>query len=264
MYDHPALRADLRVYWRIIKDELTKIGVAAPDQLSSNGIGVDFWTRNDLVLSQTCGYPYRTRLFDKVAYVGTPDYGVEGCASGHYRSVVVVRRDSRFRQLQDLDGARFAFNDTLSQSGYHALFAAGRNVGIRILPALETGSHRSSITAVGNGDADFAAIDAVSWRFFQQFEPVAAQLTVIARTAPTPGLPYICATSIDEGLVAEAVGNAIERLPAETKGRLGLIGLVDLGPEAYLETGEPGGDNPGRYHPNCDDPSCDNPSPAIH
>lgn len=234
MYDHPALRADHARYWQRLRQELQRRGVGAPDELSCDGLGVDFWTRDDLVLSQTCGYPYRMQLAGKVALIGTPDYGVEGCAPGFYRSLIVVRQGGPFRQLQDLGGARFAFNDRQSQSGYHALFACGEKAGIEIAPTLETGSHRQSIAAIADGAADFAAIDAVSWRIFQKFEPCAGALTVIARTQPTPGLPYICAKKLDAARIADAVICALSALNPATRSRLGIKGFERLTPEAYL------------------------------
>ncbi|NJS37916.1 MAG: hypothetical protein HC783_01730 [Rhodobacteraceae bacterium] len=94
MYDFgPAMAANDRL-WAGLRGRLRAVGVAAPDALTrGEGAFWPAWEAPNLLLSQTCGYPFRARLVGRVTYVGTPDYGVEGCAPGQYRSVFVVRRD---------------------------------------------------------------------------------------------------------------------------------------------------------------------------
>ena len=111
MYDlAPAQPANDR-YWALIRDNLRTRGLAAPEALT-RGEAAYFpaWDAPDLVLSQTCGYPFRALLHARVTYVGTPDHGVEGCAPGYYRSVFVVRADDPRTGLDAFDGAAFAFN----------------------------------------------------------------------------------------------------------------------------------------------------------
>ena len=95
--------------WALIRDGLRSRGIAAPAALTRGEAAYwPAWTAADLVLSQTCGYPYRARLHDRVTYIGTPEYGVDGCPPGHYRSVFVARRDDPRQTLADFDGAAFA------------------------------------------------------------------------------------------------------------------------------------------------------------
>jgi len=46
----------------------------------------EFWLREDLLLSQTCGYPLVKALAGRVQLVATPVFSVDGCAGGDYRS----------------------------------------------------------------------------------------------------------------------------------------------------------------------------------
>ena len=94
MYDRPETAAANDRLWAGIRDRLRAEGLPAPEALIHGASDLwPQWTSPDLVLSQTCGYPYRSRLHGQVLLVGTPDYGVDGCAPGHYRSVFVARAD---------------------------------------------------------------------------------------------------------------------------------------------------------------------------
>ena len=94
MYDRPDLAHQTAALWELIRDALRAEGVAAPDTLTPAPADLfQHWQVPDLVLSQTCGFPYRTRLHGHVTLIGTPDYGLEGCPPGHYRSVIVARGD---------------------------------------------------------------------------------------------------------------------------------------------------------------------------
>ena len=149
MYDFgPAQAANDRL-WALIRTGLRGRGIDAPEALTRGEHAYwDAWQSPDLILSQTCGYPFRARLQGKVTYVGTPDFGVEGCAPGYYRSVFVVRADDPRRTLAEFDGARLAYNEPLSQSGWAAPQTHAKKLGIRLPPALQTKGHRLSARAV--------------------------------------------------------------------------------------------------------------------
>ena len=98
---------------------------------------------------------------------------------------------------------------------------------------IESGSHRHSVQAVGEGKADFAVIDAVSWRLAQRFEPQVHNVAVIGKTALTPGLPMITAHGRDPDLLCDAIDEAIAALDRSTAESLGLIGFRRRGEEDY-------------------------------
>ena len=235
MYAHPELDDALAEFWGLIRQELEKRGIDAPARLTDDGIGEEFWLRPDLVLGQTCGYPFRTTLKDRVGMVGAFDHGLEGCGPGQYNSVLVVRADSPLASLEDLDGARLAYNSTDSQSGFHGPRGFASLRGVNLAPTLETGAHARSARAVADGLADVAGIDAVSWRDMRRFDDFTGALRVAAATPPVPALPLVCAKSFDAGQVAESVARAVEAMPEHLKDKLGIRGFVARTPEDYSE-----------------------------
>ena len=104
---------------------------------------------------------------------------------------------------------------------------------IRLLPGVETGSHRASVFAVAEGRAELAAIDALTWRLISEFEDVSG-VKVMGATDPTPALPYITAKGRDAGAIFGAVSAAIARLDARDRDRLHLRGIVAIPAAAYL------------------------------
>jgi ABC-type phosphate/phosphonate transport system substrate-binding protein len=241
MYDFgPAMAANDQL-WAGVRAGLRSRKVAAPDTLTrGNAAYWPAWEAPDLVLSQTCGYPFRARLQGRVSYVGTPDYGVDGCPPGHYHSVFVVRRDDPRPSLADFDGAAFAYNEALSQSGWAAPQTHAARLGLRLPPALMTGGHRRSAAVVADGRADIAALDAVTHALMlMQGDPVAQALRVVARTDPTPGLPLIAAAGADAGLTFDAVAEAMAALGTADRATLRLRGVVHIPLAAYLAVPNP-------------------------
>jgi ABC-type phosphate/phosphonate transport system substrate-binding protein len=240
MYDFGPVMAVNDRLWALIRDRLRAGGIDAPDALTrGEGAYWQAWQSPDLLLSQTCGYPFRARLQGKVTYVGTPDFGVDGCAPGYYRSVLVARADDPRSTIADFDGARFAYNEALSQSGWAAPQTHAAKLGIRLPPALQTGGHRLSAEAVATGRADIAALDAVTYRLLATHTPEMSALKVVGLTDPTPGLPYITALGRDPDPIHAATRDAIAALTAEDRDILGLRGLVRIPVESYLAVPNP-------------------------
>lgn len=234
MYDRPELRAETDRYWALIREELSARGIDAPESLRrGDAVLMPQWESPDLILSQTCGFPYRARLHGRVELVGTPDFGNAGCAPGYYRSVLIARADDPRGVFEAFDGARIAYNDGLSQSGWAAPINHAAARGIRLLPGVETGSHRASFVAVAEGRAELAAIDALTWALISEFEDVSG-VKVVGATEPTPALPYVTAKGRDAGAIFAAVAAAIARLDARDRDRLHLRGIVAIPAEAYL------------------------------
>lgn len=232
MYATPRTADATTRLWARIRDALRGRGLPAPERLSGDIPDLKaHWLSPDLVLSQTCGLPFRLWLAGRVGLVGTPDYGLDGCPPGHYRSVVIVRSGDARERLADLAGARFALNDPHSQSGWAAL--ATTDPSAVTGPVLVTGAHRMSARAVRDGEADFAAIDAVTWRLLSG-DGATAGLRVLFETPPTPGLPLITARANDPGAAFDAVAEGIGSLSADDRSVLGLTGIVRIPAEAYL------------------------------
>lgn len=227
MYDRPENRAAHDTLWSLIRDGLRAHGIDAPDALDRETPYDESWARPDLVLGQICNLPWRARFRDRVTLIGASDYGLPGAGPGEYYSLIVARADD------PAPGPRFALNDPLSNSGWDAGQDWARRKGVILRPSLVTGSHAESIRAVAEGRADLAAIDAITWRMLQAWDPLAQRLRVLDRTASSPGQSFITRAGQDPAPYREAIMEAIRALPAPEAELLGLRAIVALPPSAY-------------------------------
>lgn len=186
----------------------------------------DHWRDPDMVLSQTCGLPWRSVLQDSVTYVASPDFGLQGCPPGYYYSTALRRRDGP-------NGLRIAVNAFDSQSGWAA--AQPHLVDHPTDEVIVTGAHAASARAVAEGVADIAFVDAVTWRLLDRFEPWAQALTVTATTRPTPALPWVTAATRDPASLREALETAARQIDEETRALMGgLQGVTHVDRSAYF------------------------------
>lgn len=235
MYDRPETAAANDALWSLIRDRLQAQGLAAPEALTRGEAAYwSAWESPDLLLSQTCGLPFRARLHARVTLIGTPDYGVEGCEPGFYRSVLIARADDPRATEADFSTARLAINEPMSQSGWAAVWQHFQDLGLAVPAVVATGGHRASALAVAEHRADLAAIDAVTWELLTRHEAFAARLRVIARTRPTPGLPLITAQGSQADTVFAAVSDAIAALSPAQRHSLCLRGVVRIPASRYL------------------------------
>jgi len=236
MYERPETRDAHDRFWLLLRQRMVEHGVRAPLALTRPSEDLlSHWRQPDLLFSQTCGHPFRTCLRDQLRLIGTPDYRVDGCPSGYYRSILICRKEDGRQSLSDFNGARLAYNDSLSQSGYVAVLHQARVSGIRLDPALETGSHRLSLHAVRTGSSDIAAIDAVTWSILESWEDGVDEVRPIGMTDPSPGLPYVTAQHAWDSMLFDAAVDAIEGLSDRDRRVLRLHGLVRITEEEYQQ-----------------------------
>ena len=209
MHDHAATRWATDTLWSALATAVAEQGVAPPPILDRRADHASAWRQPGLVLSQTCGYPYATRLRGEVQLVATPRYRAPGCDGAWYRSVLVVRAGDPAETLADLRGSRAAVNATDSQSGHNALRAAvaplARN-GRFFAGSIVTGSHGASAMAVASGAADLCAIDCVTWAMLGRYEAERVRgLRAIGCAPPAPGLPLITSRNAPLAAIRAAV-----------------------------------------------------------
>ncbi|MFK7743580.1 MAG: phosphate/phosphite/phosphonate ABC transporter substrate-binding protein [Roseobacter sp.] len=233
MYDTSATTAATDRLWQAIRQTYG----TGPKDLDRHTDPHVTWSNPDLVLSQTCGLPYRSALHDSVQLVGTPDYGLSGCAPGYYYSIIIVRREDPRTTLSEFTGSRLARNDIRSQSGWAAIKHHITEAGAPDMFAnniFDTGAHALSAQAVVDGQADIAAIDAVTWQFLCRDTDVPRGLRVLGQTTPTPGLPLIAGPLQDAKTLFSAVSSAINGIGPDDRATLMLNGLVKIPTAAYL------------------------------
>jgi len=108
-------------------------------------------------------------------------------------------------------------------------------MNVTLARSLETGAHARSARAVADGRADFASIDAVSWRLMRRYDDATSDLRVVEWTDQTPGLPYIAAPGANVDALRSSIAAAIRRLTPEDRDALGILGLELIPTQAYLE-----------------------------
>jgi ABC-type phosphate/phosphonate transport system substrate-binding protein len=205
MYDWPEVTWAHDALWDVLSERLNNASIVAPAAVDRMRPSDSVWRDPGLVLSQTCGVPFSTRLRGMVRLVSVPVYRVAGCEGAHYSSMIVTRRGEAAEEIRLFAGRRFAYNAADSLSGFVALRSAMKEAGLEPANAvwIETGSHRESIRAIAAGTADIAAIDAISWALALRYEAEATSaLKVIAATPLRPGLPLITAVERSDSEVA--------------------------------------------------------------
>lgn len=191
-----------------------------------------FWRRDDMLLSQTCGYPLIRGLASQVRLIGAPRFAVPGCHHEEYSSALVVRAKDGPATLAACRGARAACNSLDSHSGMNALRHAVAPLvrGGRFFGAVvHTGSHLRSLAAVASDEADVAAIDCVTLAFAAEHRPeLVAGLRQIGSTRRVAGLPFIASRRADDALVARVRQAMCEALQddAGLRARLRLEDIV--------------------------------------
>jgi ABC-type phosphate/phosphonate transport system substrate-binding protein len=216
MYFPP--REALQAFWaalaeRLRTDPALPSGIDIPAELAWPADVHAHWLEPELLLGQACGYPLTTFLAGKVQLVGSFAYDAPGVQGVDCHSQLICRACDTRNTLEAFADGTLAYNDTVSQSGYNALRAllASPEVARPFFAAtVETGAHYQSIEAVRRGQADMAAIDAVSWAHWQRSQPkLASELKVFGQTGAYPGLPLITALQTPPDLLA-ALRNSLQ------------------------------------------------------
>jgi ABC-type phosphate/phosphonate transport system substrate-binding protein len=239
MYDFPWVRAATDQLWALVRDSLRAQGIAAPESLTRAGDLQDIWADKGLLLGQTCGYPYWTRLRREAEVVAAPIYGFAGCEGPTHRSFLIARRDDARATLAEFRGDRAAVNGFDSNSGMNlfraevAPLAEGKPF---FADVVETGSHAQSVAAVVEGRADVAAIDCVTYALLARgASQLVAATKIIGETQASPALPFIVSRALAPETRA-AVRRALRDLPPIAE--LGLVGVAFLPESAYARVAE--------------------------
>ena len=201
------------------------------------------WRRPDLLLSQTCGFPYRVLgLAHSVQLLATPAFDAEGCERAHYRSTLVISARAWAQgavTLAACRGLRAACNGPDSHSGMNALrhaVAPYARSGRFFASVAWVGSHLNALRALGAGVADVAAIDCVTLAYVRDALPeLLHDVRTIGATAPAPGLPFIASHALPAAH-AERLRDALDLACAADAQRakaLRLRGFVRLSSTDY-------------------------------
>jgi phosphonate transport system substrate-binding protein len=158
-----------------------------------------------------------------------------------YFSDVIVRRDSPFQSFLDLRGRSWAYNESLSQSGYgitrYHLVTLGETEGF-FGSVVESGFHEESIRMVQRGEVDASAIDSHLLGVELRDKPgLRRSLRIVDTFGPSTIQPVVVSKRIGRDLRKE-IRNVLLRLHIDPATRplldFGAIrGFTAAGPESY-------------------------------
>jgi ABC-type phosphate/phosphonate transport system substrate-binding protein len=242
MYNLPEMRAVNARLWDALRGFLAEGGVAdLPERLVFERPPVPDRIGPEVLFSQTCGYPLETIFRGQAIRLGTPCYDAPGCDGPTHCGLFVVPAGSPARELSDLKGGNFLLNNRHSNSGMNlprralAEIAGGCPVFARVV---ETGSQPGNLDRIAMGEATVTAVDCVTYAFWQQYRPEAAGRTrILARTPPSPAIPFVTSAATPAATVAILRG-ALRELVQNPRYRtacagLRLTGIADVADSAY-------------------------------
>ena len=243
MYDWPETGHAIDALWANIRNQLIQRNIEAPSILDRINHPAALWSKPELLIGQTCGWPYANYLKEQVVPFARFYYDILGCPAGDYNSVYIGHDDDDFDHLASPQAFEFvekiAINSDDSQSGFHVfseITDKPAEEAIAKEKRIVTGAHRNSISAVANGDANIAAIDAVAFELAKHYEPeTVSRIVVLKSSKPKAGLPLI--TSKDnQHLIPqlfEAVQQALNETPHDVLETLLIKGVVHAKPSDY-------------------------------
>ncbi|MEX5560095.1 PhnD/SsuA/transferrin family substrate-binding protein [Pseudomonas rhodesiae] len=177
------------------------------------------WLSPDLLLSQTCGYPFVTSLRGKVRLIGRPSYELTHSSAGSHCSLLLCRADSDVTDLAGFQGSHGLINAPDSNSGMNLLrhTLAGVSACGFFSTLTFTGSHRESMRRLKEGEGDLASIDSVTYDYLARDNSAEIEgLRILLRSARSPCLPYITSigqTAADAASIRNAMNEALNQLP---------------------------------------------------
>ena len=230
MYNLPEMQAVNTAFWRAVRAELGRLGVeGAPEEPEFTRKAVPGRIEPDTLFTQVCGWPLQTIYPGQAAILGVPVYGASGCEGPHHAGVFVVARKSGYAGIADLRGCDFVFNSVHSNSGMNlprraiAEIAGGQSF---FGGMTETHSQPGNLERVARGEADATCVDCVTYAFFARHRPgLAAGLRILARTPPSPAIPFVTAADTDPDVRAALVTalGRVGRAPEWVEARAGLM-----------------------------------------
>ncbi|MQA00639.1 MAG: PhnD/SsuA/transferrin family substrate-binding protein [Dehalococcoidia bacterium] len=156
------------------------------------------------LLGHVCGPQYLARAEALAPVVAPVPLGARYGGRPVYFSDLVVRADAPYRDLDGLRGARWAYNEPTSHSGYGAMACALAGRGLtwaHFDEVIEAGSHDAAIAMILAGGVDGAAIDSTVLEMAIEAAPaLAAALRVIDSVGPSPSPPIVMQRQADASL----------------------------------------------------------------
>jgi phosphonate transport system substrate-binding protein len=161
--------------------------------------------------------------------IGKEKYGFEAIATPvvrskpFYHSYLIVNKNSKFKEFEDLRGHIFAFTDPDSNSGAlvpnYWVSQIGERSDSFFSKIVYTYSHDNSILAVAKGLVDGAAVDGHKWEYFAIRNPVYTSETRIIRKSKPFGSPPLVAAAHVSKQLKENIQHLMIKMHEKPEGR---------------------------------------------
>jgi phosphonate transport system substrate-binding protein len=190
--------------WRVTVDFETSVSGPVPetDPFGSGRADAAFVCGPSYAALRSAGVPVdfvpAAAVFDDPRNQGRPVYF----------SDVVVRRDHPARDLTDLRGAVWTYNDRESLSGWHRMLARLGELRLGepeqfFSRIVASGAHVRSIELVSRGEADLSAVDSNVLLLARRRDPdLDGRLRVLESWGPSPIQPVLVRSTLDAALKA--------------------------------------------------------------
>lgn len=173
------------------------------------------FANESVLFAQTCGYPYNKRWRQSHDLIAVADFDIEGCTGISYSSWIITRPEFADLKLNAFANKTAVINNADSNSGMNVLRYAVSPYQIEgqfFAKVIESGSHLTSLQQVMDGQADIAAIDAVTWYFARQSGLVDdSRVSVIGQSETTTGLPFMMSKNLAQTCSAKTICDAMNR-----------------------------------------------------
>ena len=176
--------------------------------------------RGQIDLAFICSGPY---------VVGKEKHGFELLAtpevqnSHFYHSYLIVKKNSKFKNLSDLRHHVFAFTDPDSNTGKlvptYWLSLMNEKPEAFFSKTIYTYSHDNAILAVAKGLVDGAAVDGLIWEYYHRKNPVFTSETRIIRKSEPYGIPPLVASKTLSFKLKTQIRQYLFKMHQDPKGR---------------------------------------------
>jgi phosphonate transport system substrate-binding protein len=185
----------------VVRAVAARIGVEATLE-----VGGDYDEAERADVAFLCSIPYvaRAEVLDPIAAPVLTS--ARGGGAPIYFSDVVVHRDAPFRSFDDLRGARFAFNEPESQSGFGVVrdrLARGGHAFDGFARFVRVGFHERALSMIASRAIDAAAIDEHVLMIAKRDDPsLDEELCTLEVLGPSPIQPVVASRRLDASLRA--------------------------------------------------------------
>lgn len=161
--------------------------------------------RADIAALNTFGYVLAHQKYGAEAKLVTVRHG-----SATYQSQFIVKTDSKYKTLEDLDGAKMAFVDAASASGYLLPLKTLNERKIKVKETVFAGKHDGVVTMVYQGRVDAGAtfyspptdgkIEDARRLVLTQFPDVESKVRILDLSLPIPNDPIVFRKEMPEDM----------------------------------------------------------------